>query len=694
MTLLNGDDEQAPPVLFHIPRFDPARHVEIKSVSEAIGAKWSTMVITVMTGLGGVGKSETAKSLVHQAIGSGEHELVCWFSAASVDELMADYRQFVMERRGWRLESEEMKKMGNKDVWLQVNQLLTGFSSFLLVFDNADDHIEIPKWLPNVDKRSSAGGGQKVLLTTRKDQVFKSMGVTPSIVRVGIPSVDEAMAMLQKRAGRSALSFNGASVNEVEERKAAAELIEEVGRLPLAVCQLGAFLGAHPAVSIGELLARWRAGRQELMARNDMSSEDSNVKTVWITLKTMLDSIVIQSCWRPTMEKVLLACSLLASDHIRGEMLVKLVSSEARQVLEDVKDSEWLGAQDEKKKASIVAGRIELDVLVRLGNNNLLSFDDNTQTYFIHRLVQQAIELLFGLSRVRSVLADLVSAVNRDFWEEADDVSHLDNESRRRSYLPHVDKLLQFCVLPSSATGDQQQSSSAASSDSRSADQELKQAAQPLVVKAKLQLMRGWIFSFTLANYSEAKTSFEEALSIFEKAYGPYHRQVATTLGNLGAVYRDLGEYEKAKEMQERALSIQEKAYGADHTEVAATLGNLGSVYSHLGEYEKAKRILERTLSIFEKAYGADHTAVAPTLGNLGSVYIQLGEYEKAKGMLERALSILEKAYGADHTAVAPTLGNLGSVFIQLGEYEKAKRMLERALCINEKAYEIGRAHV
>ena len=48
---------------------------------------------------------------------------------------------------------------------------------------------------------------------------------------------------------------------------------------------------------------------------------------------------------------------------------------------------------------------------------------------------------------------------------------------------------------------------------------------------------------------------------------------MTSSLANLGAAYRALGDAGKAREMLERALRIDEAHSGPDHVEVAVTSG-------------------------------------------------------------------------------------------------------------------------
>ena len=73
--------------------------------------------------------------------------------------------------------------------------------------------------------------------------------------------------------------------------------------------------------------------------------------------------------------------------------------------------------------------------------------------------------------------------------------------------------------------------------------------------------------------------------------------------------------------MLERA-TIGERAYGPDHVELASTLWNLYEANRALGDTAtKQREILERALAINERAYGPDRScsAGAPAASGLSS---------------------------------------------------------------------------
>lgn len=92
------------------------------------------------------------------------------------------------------------------------------------------------------------------------------------------------------------------------------------------------------------------------------------------------------------------------------------------------------------------------------------------------------------------------------------------------------------------------------------------------------------------AEFVIARDALQQALTIFEMAYGPDHPQVAITLNNLGIAFLELGNPTAAQERFERALAINGAAYGHNHPQVAITLTNLGNALRELGDLIRAKQ--------------------------------------------------------------------------------------------------------
>ncbi|MEE8077291.1 MAG: tetratricopeptide repeat protein [Candidatus Binatia bacterium] len=69
-------------------------------------------------------------------------------------------------------------------------------------------------------------------------------------------------------------------------------------------------------------------------------------------------------------------------------------------------------------------------------------------------------------------------------------------------------------------------------------------------------------------------------------------------LNNLATLYQAQGKYAEAEPLHKRALAIWEKALGPDHPQVATTLENMAKLYKKTGRNEEAKRLEERAQEI------------------------------------------------------------------------------------------------
>jgi tetratricopeptide (TPR) repeat protein len=152
-------------------------------------------------------------------------------------------------------------------------------------------------------------------------------------------------------------------------------------------------------------------------------------------------------------------------------------------------------------------------------------------------------------------------------------------------------------------------------------------------------------------------------------------------IGNLGNVYRDLGQVEKAIEYYNQALAISRKI-GHRQGEGNA-LGSLGIAYRLLGKYDKAIDHHNQALAISREI--GDRRGEGAWLGNIGNASFSLGQYDKAIDHHNQALAISREIGSRQGEGIH--LSNLGNAYRGLDQVEKAIEYYERALAI---FYEIG----
>jgi tetratricopeptide (TPR) repeat protein len=188
-----------------------------------------------------------------------------------------------------------------------------------------------------------------------------------------------------------------------------------------------------------------------------------------------------------------------------------------------------------------------------------------------------------------------------------------------------------------------------------------------------------------LAAYPEARTLFDRALAIREKALGPEHPDTAGSLNNVALLLRDQGDLAGARPLFERALAISEKALGPEHPSTATSLNNLALLLKDEGDLAGASSLSQRVLMIYEKTLGPEHPLTATSLNNLAVLSTDQGDLAGARPLVARALAIFEKALGPEDPSTAMGLNNLAFLLQAQGDLAGARPLYERALAIREK---------
>ena len=108
---------------------------------------------------------------------------------------------------------------------------------------------------------------------------------------------------------------------------------------------------------------------------------------------------------------------------------------------------------------------------------------------------------------------------------------------------------------------------------------------------------------------------------------------------DLASLYQKQGRYADAEPLYKRALAIREKALGPDHPWLATSLNNLAMLYFKQGRYAEAEPLSKRSLAIGEKALGTDHPDVATWLNNLAKLYWSEDRYADALPLAQRVIA-------------------------------------------------------
>jgi len=204
-------------------------------------------------------------------------------------------------------------------------------------------------------------------------------------------------------------------------------------------------------------------------------------------------------------------------------------------------------------------------------------------------------------------------------------------------------------------------------------------ARQPTAHRAKALLAAGTMAK-TISDYSQARTLYEQALSISREL--GVQRRVAAALGNLGMVAAEQGDYPAARAWHEQSLAIWREL--GDRLGIARDLISLGNVVHAQGDELAARSLYEQSLAI-ERELG-DQRGTAVVLHCLAGVAYYRNDYAAARLLLDQAL-VVRRELG-DRWGIASTLNNLGMVAHEEGDYPSSRALLTESLAMRRDLFD------
>ena len=265
-----------------------------EKILQALRAALEKRGTAALSGLGGVGKTQTAAEYAYRY--RNEYESVFWARADSRDALLASFVSIAtVLNLPESTATEQEAAVGAVKWWLEANP------GWLLVLDNADDLPMAREFIPQ-----DAQG--HMLLTTRAQ-------ATAAIAeRVEIEEMEpaEGALFLLRRAGVIAKD-QPVSAASAAERKLAEQISKELGGLPLALDQAGAFIEEAPS-SLAEYLEFYRSAGAKLRAERGGLGDHTSVA---ITFSLAFNKVAEASAAAADLVRV---CAFFAPDAIPEEI--------------------------------------------------------------------------------------------------------------------------------------------------------------------------------------------------------------------------------------------------------------------------------------------------------------------------------------------------------------------------------------
>ena len=564
--------------------------------------------VVVLSGMGGAGKTSVAVEYGYrQAAGLG----VVWQLPAE------DSAGLVAGFAGLAGHLGAGDAAGGDPVG-RVHAVLARRSDWLLVFDNVPGPGSVAGLVP------PAGGG-RVVMTSQ-------FGSWPGRAVVEVPVLDRAVA------ARFVLDRAGAA--GAAEEAAAAELAGELGGLPLALEQAGAYMQASGR-SIAGYLGLFRARRAELLGKGDPAGYDKRVTTTWSLAFTELGQVgpaagllrLVACCAAEDIPlPLLLRPGLRAEDFdaVVGRVLVPLLGDEL--------------ARDEA-----VAGLRRFS-LISAPRGGLVS---------VHRLVQ-------------AITLDQLPAQEAAAWRRAAAavigaaLPGVPEDPRRwpvfAALLPHA----QAALDPASDGMDQvarylgasgrYAAALAVQRQVLQAREEARGAEHPGTLTARANLA-SW--TGEAGDAAGARDQYAALVPVSERILGAEHPHTLTTRANLASWTGQAGDAARARDQYAALVSVSERILGAEHPHTLTARANLARWTGAAGDAAGARDQFAALVPVFERVLGAEHPSTLTTHDYLAYWTGQAGDAAGARDQYAALLPVRERVSGAEHPDTLRGRGNL-----------------------------------
>ena len=583
-----------------------------EKVLDIVRKKLDSSKRVALSGMHGVGKTQVAAEYARRY--RDYYQTILWVRAETRETLALDFASIArLLDLPQKDERDQAVIVGAVNRWLERN------GGWLLVLDNTEDLSRLREFVP------STHSGH-ILLTT----LAQAFGGFADKVLIDEMSEDEGALLLLRRATLLGKELPLEAAKEVD-TKLAREIAGELGGLPLALDQAGAYIEETPSTLAEYRRLYEREGKHLRKERGELSGDHPSVT---VTFSLAFNELAKRD---PVAADLVRLCAFLAPDAIPEEIFTN-------------------GGLALGQEFALRTGN-PLDFAATLKHAaqfSLIRRDASDRSLDIHRLVQEVLKDEMDTDRHREWAERAVRAVELSFPEV-----EFANWIECKRLLPHAKTCAAMIERFSF---------------------EFEPAARLLNQTSFYMTRRG--------QFREAESLCQHALLIYERVLGSQHPSFAISANNLATLYDDQGRYVDAEPLYRQALAVWESAFGPEHQLVATGLNNLAMLYKRQRRYADAEPLYRRALAIDEKALGAAHPGLATDLNNLAGLHREQRQFDLAEPLYRRALVISEEALGQDHPDVATVLGNYAILLRNTGREEEAEPLETRAEAIRKKMRE------
>jgi len=664
--------------------------------------------VQVISGMGGIGKTEIATEYIHRHI--DKYEIIWWIRAEHPDRVRE-----ALVKLSQRLDLRQTAADSGRDrtVAAVFEALQSGaWSNWLLVYDNAVNPLELQKYMPPTRPDGH------IIITARQPN-WPSYIVADSI-EVSPFTDAESISFLRYTVPSLATGKELAAAEDARRVSEARRLAMTLGHLPIAVEHAAAYL-VETGQSVEQYLTRFTENAHQLLSEQPTDSDlPAPVSGTWAMSITLLT---------PDAEHLFNLCSFFSPEPIS----TKLFLQPAAGIAEPPDVGEFLSSPQRFRAAAIQLHRL-----------SLARVDGARDLIQVHRVVQAVTQGRLRLNRLdmfhsyRAIVDTLLASSNpgnpdHGSSDQIYDLSlqHLESDYRflhtgnpalrelvidqvRRLHLRggHVEAMKygqDALQVWREKHGEDDLQVLAMSVEvaiamyigGRAADaHELILQIRPLLQRYtdgdgfKSLLLCENIYGADLRarnQFREALTLDLEILDKFEIVFGKNHERTLNVRHNIAVDYRQLGRFRDAFETDQRTLEDRRRILGTNDLFTLNSHDAVARDLRGLGLYQESLDMARQVVGAFEAVGGRENLRWQQASEGFATALRKAGYHWEAFQESEHVLQRCRDYLGDDHMYTLRAATSLINDRRAIGDLTGAEELARetRDLCLDSSAPDV-----
>ena len=523
---------------------------------------------------------------------------------------------------------------------------------WLMVYDSADGcHSVVEKFLP-------PGNGGNILITSRNVGLKRLALDSENVLDMGD---DEAMQLLLKSAMLDCISDH--TTNLVK------NVISEVGRIPLAVDQAGAYM-QNCGCSIGSYVELLKKHKHQLMSRKDFKGASGYGTSIYGTWDISIKQIEGMAARGTGQEAQAAQCAIrllrifafLNHENIPEELFKNAAENYInRDIVQEAQLNLPLSVTLLDHQ-TLLLNKGEWDRMLFLdGIKILLSFSLIKATehlYSMHPLINEwsryiipKTEINDQYQRVRALLS---CAIDVD-WES-------DNYTFCKLLAPHI-RANTSCGLHLQL-------------ESRYYDDEYPRFA--------------FVFD-RIASWNEEEKLLLVVVEQRKTILGLHHPDTLTIIHNLVLTYWNQGRWDEVERLEVEGMNARKAKLGSGHPDTLQTMHDLALTYWNQGRWGEAEKLQVEVMNARKVKLGSDHPDTLQTMSNLALTYKDQGRWDEAEKLQVEVMNARKAKLESSHSDALQTMHNLAEADWNQRKYDEAEKLEVEVM--NARKTKLGSDH-